>query len=282
MTIDTGTSSVSRPSADGRPIASEQAQRMRWRALRSRAIPSSMEASRRKAGYRGHAIDHDCEASREPCVDVRSFGIAGVNFYSNPYNPPYFERPPGAIETLPIRTSVGLRLAGVDAALSAVGLRLFVLDAWRPQAIQQYFYDIWFPRWLTERRPKLAGAELQLEVEKYWSRPTESPDSPSPHSTGAAVDLTLQTAAGEALYMGGIFDDLTENAWTDAFEGAEPTSMSAEEARANRRILYWAMSDAGFANNPTEWWHYSLGDQMWARLQGHPAACYGATEPTEL
>ena len=57
--------------------------------------------------------------------------------------------------------------------------------------------------------------------------------------------------------------------------------MSDEEARANRRILYWVMAEAGFANNPTEWWHYSWGDQMWAKLRGEPAALYGACDPTD-
>jgi D-alanyl-D-alanine dipeptidase len=38
------------------------------------------------------------------------------------------------------------------------------------------------------------------------------------------------------------------------------------------------MIEAGFAANPTEWWHFSFGDQMWAKLTGADAALYGGTE----
>ena len=56
--------------------------------------------------------------------------------------------------------------------------------------------------------------------------------------------------------------------------------MSDAEAQANRRLLYWVMTEAEFANNPTEWWHYSWGDQMWAKLAGQSAAHYGGCNPT--
>jgi zinc D-Ala-D-Ala dipeptidase len=45
-----------------------------------------------------------------------------------------------------------------------------------------------------------------------------------------------------------------------------------------RRVLYWTMLDEDFTNNPTEWWHYSYGDQMWAMFNDKPAAIYGAVE----
>ena len=65
-------------------------------------------------------------------------------------------------------------------------------------------------------------------------------------------------------------------AHTDWFEGPRgDESFSAEEARANRRILYWAMARAGFVNHPEEWWHYSWGDQAWAAQTGADAALYG-------
>jgi D-alanyl-D-alanine dipeptidase len=40
------------------------------------------------------------------------------------------------------------------------------------------------------------------------------------------------------------------------------------------------MVQAGFVNYPFEWWHYSLGDQVWAQLTGTPSATFGPTEPT--
>ena len=74
---------------------------------------------------------------------------------------------------------------------------------------------------------------MLAEVEKYWAAPTTSQDSPAPHSTGGAVDLTIcKIRNGEPLYMGSIFDDATELAHTDYFEidGRKPKEIDAEGA----------------------------------------------------
>ncbi|MES1200940.1 MAG: M15 family metallopeptidase, partial [Pseudomonadota bacterium] len=99
-------------------------------------------------------------------------------------------------------------------------------------------------------------------------------------ATGGAVDLTIVWQDGEPLYMGSLFDDATALAGTDRFErDMDEPSFSHDEARANRRLLYWLMIEAGFSNHPDEWWHYSYGDQMWAIHMGKPAALYGLAEP---
>ena len=249
--------------------------------LKLKATPSSAEALARKAGYREEVrIDFAGPLAKESCVEVRSLGIAGANHYNTPYNPPYYVSVPGSIPDLFVRRTVAAKLKEVNARLATLGIELYLFDAWRPQAIQRYFHDAWFPAWLQARQPHLAGQALVDEVEKYWAAPTAGENSPSPHATGGAVDLTLMfSATRQPLYMGGLFDDLTEEAWTDGFEGRGSRSMSDEEARGNRRLLYWSMTEAGFANNPTEWWHYSWGDQLWARLCGQSAAHYGACDP---
>lgn len=253
-------------------------------ALKQTPVPSSAEAQARKRGYRTEVtIAMDGEAASEACVEARAIGLKGDNHYFSAFNPPYHQRIPGSIEQLFVRRSVGEKLSAVNARLAGAGLELYLFDAWRPQAVQRYFHDVWFPDWLRQRAPHLDGAELTEEVEKYWAAPTSTAASPSPHSTGGAVDLTLRyIATRQPLFMGGLFDDVTEDAWTDSFELRPVISMSDEEARANRRLLYWVMSEAGFANNPTEWWHYSWGDQMWARLGGHPAAVFGACNPRDV
>lgn len=250
-------------------------------ALRERPIPSSADAIALKEGYRRDVpIDHRGQAAVEPCVELRDLGLLGANHYSHAMNPPYRVAVPGAVPNLLLREDAAQRLVAVDRLLAAEGMRLFVFDAWRPQAVQRYFHDVWFPAWLSARRPELSGDALMIEVQQYWAAPTTSADSPSPHSTGGAVDLTIVAAETlQPLFMGGIFDDVTEDAWTDAWERRPAVSMSDDEARANRRLLYWAMAEAGFANNPTEWWHYSWGDQMWARLTGQKTARYGACAP---
>lgn len=250
--------------------------------LRLKPVPHSAEVLARKQGYREQVeIAFGGALANERCVEARSLGLAGDNHYNSPLNPPYYVSIPGSIPDLFLRRSVAQRLVQINARLVPLGVELYLFDAWRPQAIQRYFHDVWFPDWLRRRQPDLEGQALVDEVEKYWAAPTAGKSSPSPHSTGAAVDLTLIFRdTHQPLFMGGIFDDLTEEAWTDGFERKLPVSMSDEEARGNRRLLYWAMTEAGFANNPTEWWHYSWGDQMWARLTVQPYAQFGACNPT--
>jgi D-alanyl-D-alanine dipeptidase len=35
------------------------------------------------------------------------------------------------------------------------------------------------------------------------------------------------------------------------------------------------MHNSGFVGHPFEWWHFSIGDQLWAKLTGVNAAFYG-------
>lgn len=245
-------------------------------ALRARALPDLAEARRRRPGYRSHAIDPGAAENAEPLVDVRGVGVEGESYYHRVDGPPYYERAPGSIPELLLRRSVAQKLSRIDARLRAAGLRLHVFDAFRPRAVQAFFHDRWMPARLRAERPGISEDELRVEVERFWAAPTERADSPAPHETGGAVDLTIALARnGEALPMGSLFDDMHAVAATDHFETGGEASYTAAEARLNRRLLYWLMDGEGFANNPNEWWHFSWGDQMWARLTGRPAAVYG-------
>lgn len=245
--------------------------------LRERPIPDQTEAYARLTGYRDLPLT-TTPASDEPLIDCRDYGIAGRNHYAHADNPPYYQAAEGAIEALFLRRGVVEKLVAVNRRLSAAGLELFVFDAWRPKAVQAYFFNVWAPEDIARRNPSLSGEALRREVEKYWSPPTESPAAPAPHSTGGAVDLTARWKDGPHLWMGSIFDDPSSVSQPDHFE-PRAASVSDEEARANRRLLYWLMIEVGFVGNPTEWWHFSHGDQMWARLSGAEAAFYDAAAP---
>jgi D-alanyl-D-alanine dipeptidase len=243
--------------------------------LRNRPIPDQTSARGARMGFRQKiALDTSDPHYGEPLVDVRTFGIGGDNFYFSDRNPPYWKRIEGSIPDLLLRKSVAEKLAQVNARLKPQGLELYLFDAWRPRAVQVYFHDVWVPAELRRRNPQLSGAALAAQVERYWAAPTDDPLQPAPHSTGAATDLTLRFIGGEQLWMGSIFDDATELAHRDRFE-RESESFSDEEARANRRILHWMMSEEGFAGHPDEWWHFSYGDQLWAALTGAKNAHYG-------
>ncbi len=245
--------------------------------LRAQPIPDQAEARARTRGYRQLPI---ARTAPEPLIDLATHGIAGANYYYIKRNPPYWRRIEGAVSRLHLRAAVAGKLAAINARIAPQGLELFVFDAWRPRAVQAYFHDVWMPAQLQGRDPSLSGAALTAAVERYWAAPTDDPASPAPHATGAAVDLSLRWKDGEQLWMGSIFDDVTQLAHRDHFERALPDApaYSDEEARANRRLLHWLMSKEGFAGHPNEWWHFSFGDQLWAALSGG-RACYGLAEP---
>jgi D-alanyl-D-alanine dipeptidase len=250
-------------------------------ALRVKPIPSQDSARAARQGFRSLPIDADHARAREPLVQIAAEGVAGENYYHSARNAPYWGRIEGSIPELYLRRSVAAKLARINERLSAADLELYVFDAWRPRAVQVYFHDVWMPRELARRRPELSGEALTREVERYWAAPTRDAASPAPHATGAAVDLTLRWRNGETLWMGSIFDDATEIAHRDHLEGAAETGMcfSDEEARANRRLLHWVMTEEGFVGHPEEWWHFSWGDQLWSALTGAGPAFYGLIEP---
>lgn len=77
------------------------------------------------------------------------------------------------------------------------------------------------------------------------------PRSGSPHSRGAAIDLTLLNENGQELEMGTDFDAMT----VKSHHGALDISPAAQE---NRAILLGIMTSAGWDFYRNEWWHYQL------------------------
>ena len=246
--------------------------------LRNRPISDLAPARAARKGFRTKIpIRRDNALYGEKVVEARDVGLAGDNFYAGERNPPYWHRVDGATDRLWLRAGVADRLGRVNARAGEAGLELFLFDAWRPREVQAYFHDVWMPCEIRRRDPSLAGAALIEEVERYWAAPSGDADSPAPHATGGAVDLTLRWKDGQMLWMGSLFDDVTALAHRDRFEtlDADNFSYSDAEARANRRLLHWLMIAEGFAGHPDEWWHFSWGDQMWAALTGAPEAHYG-------
>ena len=251
--------------------------------LRDRPVGDQDPARAARKGFRQRiAIARDNRLFGEEVVEARDAGLQGENFYAGNCNPPYWQRIEGATDRLWLRRTVAEKLARVNTRAGEAGLELFLFDAWRPREVQAYFHDVWMPAALAARDPSLTGAALTEEVERYWAAPSDSEASPAPHATGAAVDLTLRWKGGEQLWMGSLFDDVTALAHRDRFENldAENFSFSDQEARANRRLLHWLMTEEGFAGHPDEWWHFSWGDQMWAALTGAAAAHYGLADAT--
>jgi D-alanyl-D-alanine dipeptidase len=145
-----------------------------------------------------------------------------------------------------------------------------IFDAYRPVAVQQFMVNYAFGEAL--QMAGLTKAELSPEnsqaiweeVYKIWAEPSLDEKTPPPHSTGAAVDVTLVDNTGEIVNMGSPIDEMSERSHPDYFANSSTTQ--AQQYHANRQLLCDVMEKAGFQRNPREWWHFSLGDQMWAWL----------------
>jgi D-alanyl-D-alanine dipeptidase len=108
--------------------------------------------------------------------------------------------------------------------------------------------------------------EVWEAVYEIWAVPSLDMNTPPPHSTGAAVDITLVNDIGEIVDMGSPIDEMSERSHPDYYIN------SHQGYHAHRQLLHNVMLQAGFQRNPREWWHFSFGDQMWAWLynQSHP------------
>lgn len=160
------------------------------------------------------------------------------------------------------------------------GWYIQIFDAYRPVAVQQFMVDYSFAQALQQRG--LTEAELSLNqrqeiwqsVYEIWAVPSLDEKTPPPHSTGAAVDVTLVDDTGEIVDMGSPIDELSERSHPNYY--AHSDHPQAQQYHHNRQLLNEVMLKAGFQRNPREWWHFSYGDQMWAWLnQNGSTARYG-------
>lgn len=178
---------------------------------------------------------------------------------------------PSAPDRVTVRSGVRERLRVAAASLPG-GVGLLVWDGLRALETQAAIVDAFVASLPADLR------DDEEVLKTYLAPPPESEASfredPPPHSTGGAVDLTLCDAGGRPLDLGAEFDEFTERAWLASFEQRGEVG-----CRDRRRILYWAMLEAGFAPYPWEYWHYELGTMVAAVFHSAPLARYGAAVP---
>jgi len=129
-----------------------------------------------------------------------------------------------------LNTDAAARLARVVELARGFDLRVRIFDALRP-------------------------AEAQWVLWNHTPDPEflANPRTGSPHSRGAAVDLSLSNGNGELLDMGTPFDAFTPLSH-HAATGIPVT------AQRNRMFLLGLMTAAGWDFYGREWWHYQLFD----------------------
>lgn len=204
---------------------------------------------------------------------------------------PYAElgAPYGQISPYSLRQTVVEKLLQAQAHLQRQqpGWQLQIFDAYRPIPVQQFMVTHTFDQLAYSEGldpQNLSAAErsrLQTQVLKFWAIPSSDPNTPPPHSTGAAIDLTLVDSTGTVVNMGSTIDEISPRSYPLHF--ANSTEPEAHQYHQNRQRLRNAMDAAGFSQHPNEWWHFSWGDQLWAYQKGDSAiAQYGSASPLRL
>jgi D-alanyl-D-alanine dipeptidase len=190
---------------------------------------------------------------------------------------PYGEKSPFFV-----RSGILDRLIQADAELQKIrpGWKIQIFDAYRPVAVQQFMVDYTLIELVNanglqlETLPETQREEFQQQVYQFWAMPNLNPATPPPHSTGAAIDITLIDDNGNVIDMGSEIDEISERSFPNHFP------LDSEYGQ-HRKILSNAMISAGFKQHWNEWWHFSYGDQIWAWLTNqedstaHAIAKYG-------
>jgi D-alanyl-D-alanine dipeptidase len=135
-----------------------------------------------------------------------------------------------------VHPEVARRLREAVAVLPT-DVRLAFWEGLRPLAVQHQLWETSLT-YLRRSYPALSLLELEAAVELFVARPT---GPAPPHSTGSAVDVAPANAFGQVLNPG--------DAW----------------GRLGVDVLSHALREVGLANYTPEWWHWSYGDEEWAR-----------------
>ncbi|MGP1387456.1 MAG: M15 family metallopeptidase [Thainema sp.] len=225
----------------------------------------------------------DC---REPLVPLSAEQFALVQ--PHPYaklGAPYGDRSPFFV-----RQGVCNRLQQAQAVLQQQypNWRIQIFDAYRPVAVQKFmvyhtFHEIAAAQGLAvETMTETERQQVFEQVYEFWAAPNPDPACPPPHSTGAAVDVTVVDETGTAIAMGSPIDEPSPRSYPNHFANSQ---QSLEQTyHRNRQLLRRVMCEAGFCQHHNEWWHFSYGDQMWAwqQQQANPnvqlTARYGRIE----
>jgi D-alanyl-D-alanine dipeptidase len=125
------------------------------------------------------------------------------------------------------------------------GWRILVLDALRPQRVQE---AIW---------KDVKGTPAQ----SYFADPGPG----SIHSWGLAVDCTLLDEAGAEVDMGSGYDEMHERSHPELHPQLLASGALQPQHVQRRELLLAAMEHGGFHGIGNEWWHFDCGDRQTVR-----------------
>ncbi len=200
------------------------------------------------------------DAVPDAILEIRYFGT--YNFVGT--------RVDGYLEPTALLTKIAAdSLKAVSDDVEALGYRLKIYDAYRPQQAVDHFV-----RWAADIPDTLMKQYFYPDLDKSVLFDQEYIMAKSGHTRGSTVDLTLFDMKTEKeLDMGGTFDwfgpeshpDFCGNPESGEFTGdntESPVGRSiTPEQFHNRMILRAAMLRHGFKPMTSEWWHFTLKDE---------------------
>jgi D-alanyl-D-alanine dipeptidase len=184
--------------------------------------------------------------------------------------------PYGAESPWVLRESIleSLLRAQANLQICKPGWRIYLHDAYRPNAVQRFMVEHEFKLQAAKLGKDLVAdrEELAESVFRIWSLPSDDAKTPPPHSTGAAFDCSLIDEKGRLVEMGSAIDENSERSEPDHFAAA--ADAVGKLAHANRGLLNELLQAEKFLRHPGEWWHFSRGDQfaVWLERAKAPQA----------
>ena len=197
---------------------------------------------------------YEIEEKEEPMVSLAGLGFEVMSVY-------YARLLPGTTFDAYVRETVARMLQKAQALLPD-GYRFMILDAYRTVDVQKALWEE-YRSIVAMENPDASAEEIDRRTEFYVSRPSYDEMKPALHNTGGAVDLTVMNDGGRVLDMGARFDDYRSTSATAYYEDSYNLIV-----KNNRRMLYNVMTEVGFTNHPSEWWHYDYGTKLWAYYTG--------------
>lgn len=136
----------------------------------------------------------ETERSREPLVPIGIFSehrkiISSSVYADEHHNSPYGDGLEGSNVTVFVREGVANKLERA-AEMLPYGHHLIVMDAYRTLNVQAALYKQ-YEDGLKVKHPDWTAEDVLAETQKYVSMPSDDKARPSPHNTGASVDVAI-------------------------------------------------------------------------------------------
>lgn len=136
----------------------------------------------------------ETDRSKEPLVPLGIFSeyrkiITSSVYADEHHNSPYTDGLEGSNVAVFAREGVAKKLEKA-ADMLPTGHHLMVMDAYRTLEVQGALYEQ-YEKGLKAKHPDWTEDEISAETQKYVSVPSHDKTRPSPHNTGASVDVVI-------------------------------------------------------------------------------------------